>query len=141
MYINLKPNILMKHFVKIWLHVILKSVVQFYKYRKKKQKTSFVSFSFLDTPKIMEFPIPGSGLNKITKSIAFSRKLIPFAFNMNKYEYYRESLWIHWNCQRKRCQTIQFISYMNRKLIEKIYIFELGLRGLNIYLNFKKRIM
>lgn len=78
MYINLKPNILMKHFVKIWLHVILKSVVQFYKYRKKKQKTSFVSFSFLDTPKIMEFPIPGSGLTKITKSIAFSRKLIPF---------------------------------------------------------------
>lgn len=138
MYINLKPNILMKHFVKIWLHVILKSVVQFYKYRKKKQKTSFVSFSFLDTPKITEFPIPGSGLTKITKSIAFSRKLIPFAFNMNKYEYYRESLWIHWNCQRKRCQTIQFISYMKRKLIEKKYIFELGLRGLNIYLNFKK---
>lgn len=86
--------------------------------------------------------ISGTGLTKINKSIAFSRKLIPFASNINKFDDYRERLWIHWNRQRKRCQAIQFISYMKRKLMKKnIYILELGLRGLNIYFNSKNGIM
>lgn len=86
--------------------------------------------------------ISGTGLTKINKSIAFSRKLIPFASNINKFDDYRERLWIHWNRQRKRCQAIQFISYMKRKLMKKkIYILELGLRGLNIYFNLKNGIM
>lgn len=86
--------------------------------------------------------ISGTGLTKINKSIAFSRKLIPFASNINKFDDYRERLWIHWNRQRKRCQAIQFISYMKRKLINiYIYILELGLRGLNIYFNLKNGIM
>lgn len=87
--------------------------------------------------------ISGTGLTKINKSIAFSRKLIPFASNINKFDDYRERLWIHWNRQRKRCQAIQFISYMKRKLIIYIYIYilELGLRGLNIYFNLKNGIM
>lgn len=67
--------------------------------------------------------ISGTGLTKINKSIAFSRKLIPFASNINKFDDYRERLWIHWNRQRKRCQAIQFISYMKRKLMKKIYIY------------------